>query len=164
MNLITDDEYKRIFKRASIAACRLGFANEASDVAQAVVLSFVQNPATKQTVNQAVIDYVRANGERVRGGAFRVSLRGCAEFREEIFTKGLDKITQNTREELLDFERYLHLLEGEERCLIVLSYVWGLSHVEIAYCFGIDNPSTISYRIRKIHHKIKVILDDKRTT
>jgi len=62
---VTDEEAKKFRARAILSATKFGFAEDAEDFAQDVLLSFVSRPGTSQTIDQAIIDCIRNKYGRV---------------------------------------------------------------------------------------------------
>lgn len=137
--------------------------DEAEDIAQSVLLAFIKNPQSKQTVEQAVIDYVRQNGGRSRGGALRIKLLDRKHCLPEEYLSTHSSTTRSTGHELQSFERYLNNLETSDRCIAVLRFVWELSVEEIGYCFGVSD-SRISQRLTSIQAKISRTLEAEKQT
>jgi hypothetical protein len=56
---MSNDEALKFYNRAIIQAKMLGFKRARYDIAQDVLIKFIKNPDSKQTVEQAAIDVVR---------------------------------------------------------------------------------------------------------
>lgn len=56
-----------------------------------------------------------------------------------------------------------HFLEGEQRIIFILRYIWGFSEPEIGFCFGLT-MSAISLRIKAIHEVLAKRVKNKTPT
>lgn len=148
---------RKFLNRAKFVSKKYGYSDEAEDISSEVMLRYVKNPDSKSTVEQVVIDYIRQNGRRTRGGAHRISLRECEHPDDFENLSSLCVGPGSTRDNYESFERYLKCLEKEDRVIAVLKYVWDFTGQEIGYCFGVAE-SRVSQKLKKIQKRISQTL------
>lgn len=154
---------KKIYSRARFVAIKYGHTQEAEDIAQSVLLQFIKNPKSKQTVEHAVIDYLRQNDWKSRGKSRRFCLFNRAQQDDRFEIESIPAVFGSNGHGHESFERYLNCLKTEDRIITVLRYKWSLSESEIGYCFGISD-SRVCQRIKSIHKRIqKEISEDSQT-
>lgn len=149
-----DDTARKLYSKAKAVAARYWFPQEAQDVAQDVLVSYLKNPNSKQTVTQAVIDWARRNGSTTRRGNKRLCLldaNTCVD--DEYLLRVAHDAGYFTRS-LLNFEEQIKGLASIDRCIAVLRFVWGFEIEEIAYCFGMS-ASRVSLAIGRIQQSLK---------
>lgn len=100
-----NDFINRVYRHAKLSARQLGFDREADDLAQDVLVSYLNNPKSKQTVKQACIDAIRA-----RFGCTRSNVSGKSKIKR---IPGSRKISNRTH---LDFEKVFknHIQENKD--------------------------------------------------
>lgn len=158
-----DATIRKLSRRAQYVARKYWHPDEAEDIAQSVLLSYLKNPESKQTVEQVVIDYLRQNGGRTRGGAHRICLLDGHHSDEEIDLFVFDKSARSSGEQLSGFERYLVGFETKDRCIAVLRYVWGLTEKEIGFCLGLTE-SRISQRLCGLKTRLEKVIEKHQPT
>lgn len=150
---MTDEQAKKLLMRAKASAKRLGFGSIAEDLAQAVLLRFCEGRGQHQTVDQAVIDAIRAEfgSPRTPGHERRKAVQRPVAGMEAARGIGVEP------RDGLDFERLTGMLEERDRAIAKLIYVWGLTEQEIGDLFGISE-SRISQRHTVIQARLSEAL------
>lgn len=154
---MTDVEIRLLTRRAKSVAVEQGFREDAEDLAQEVVLAFLKNPESKQTVKQAVIDAVRKDRGRSGGSEKRhdrthLALEDVPELpgNDDPPPTGALPLPPDWFRILTD----LRNLRPYARAMFVLYHGWGLDNHEVGVCFGIT-PSDARYQIRKVEWMIR---------
>lgn len=160
MNKEELDHFKKV---VSITARKLGFINEAEDMASHILLRRLDGGGKKQNIYYAVIDYLRTNSLGTRRGEpkktfFELSHEDGEENAEVTMALQFTNktISREYRDSLSDFEKTIEAceLKKDERALIVLYYVYGFDLREIGGIFGVTE-SAMSIRKSVIESKIK---------
>lgn len=155
-----DATFRKLYKRALYEARRYWHPDEAEDIAQEVLASFIKNPNSRQTIRQAVIDYVRANGAQIRSGGSRVCLLAAQQVVNEDALFNHRSEQRSIPQEFSAIEPFLEQLESVERCACTLYYVWGFTYDEIGHALGVSE-SRVAQRFAVILRKVKYWLSDK---
>lgn len=110
------------------------------DCSQDIIVSWMQHPEWRQTVDQAVIEHLRTDTGRKGAPNYEKKLNfkmGQVSFEES----GLDKVltTKETKrtEDKLDYEALVDNLLPRHRIVTKLYYEWGLLLHEIADILGV---------------------------
>ncbi len=121
----------------------LGFYDHADDGAQHIALKYLENPDSKQTIDQAVIDYLRKTfgrpdrpGPRLNEG--NEVKYGCMDDHAQTPAHELEP------DRLLERLNRTHL-KPQERASLVLFFRWGFSCREIGQLFGTTEAGASQY-------------------
>jgi DNA-directed RNA polymerase specialized sigma24 family protein len=142
--------FEKISRRAEWLAKTMGIPELAQDIAQEVVLGFVENPEKRQSVRNAVIDAIRANFGNSN------SLPGQLKQKERY---GI-QVEQGAEDPVKNDFDLLGKTNPQDRAMYILKYKWGLSGVEIGQVFGVSG-SRVSQRITNMQNKIKKYVVEK---
>lgn|GEM_PF-5308001 len=148
-------DHEKLLSRYRYIARGLGFQGDCEDIAQEAYLGGLKNPHWKQTARQRVIEAIRGIYGRTVGGICRDPLlnRLVDEYEEEIQLSSTGS-SEEARINGYDFKRAVEVLQGEERVIFFLIYVWGFKEKEVGDCFGVSE-SRISQRLKKIQKNIQ---------
>lgn len=149
------EEITNISRIAKHYARRWGCAHIAEEVSQEVLLLYVsilksKTRRTIPTVKQMTIDCLRNMGPYRRNGSqdpldASTGTEGLLSWLED--TRGTE--TPRRVEESLP-----RGISREERAILVLHYVWGLTEKEISFCFGMSHgwahQILIQFRLRGV--------------
>lgn len=130
---MTNEEYLKLKKRIEFVYSRkfsyLKFDPE--DVSSEIITRWI-GKKTGQTVDQAIIDFIRKyhGDSRLPGFARKTSITSPRQIDDA-------RDCQYELDDGLNFEDYSKGLRGEERAIMVLLHKWGFNEKEIADCFGI---------------------------
>lgn len=142
--LMESDVAETIHRKAAGYARRLGFMEQAEDIAQSVMLKYSEGLGQHQAVEHAVIDEVRkrfGRSEKDRENKSReISLLEEVACFPDV-------------EDQFDVHWAINKLEDMDRVIVCLRLLWGLSGKEIGYCLGVSE-SRISQRLREIEKKL----------
>ena len=128
---------------------------DAEDIFQEVVLSYIKKPDSKQTIDQAIIDASRCYGltERRCGSDALASIRRQkGRSMVEIENRNFSQCPQD---DLLNFESSLFSLKKAERIIIILKYKYGFRGKEISYLFNVTE-SRIAQILKEVLNKISL--------
>lgn len=145
-----NEKANELRRRAKLSAVRKGFTEDSDDLAQEVLLSFLEGRGQHQTVDYAVIDAIRRDRGDSRNGRFKPRKR---ERRPHCELKEHHSIGES-HESRGDFERIIGLLKGGRRAIAVLFFEWELTQKEIGNCFGITE-SRVSQWILEIESVLR---------
>lgn len=142
--------------KALFSAKKFGFGEHAEDLAQEMLLKFLENKETRQTVDQAVIDAIREEfgNPNTAGYELRRARDNAIPVDELIDSLTLRGSIGETPTSALDFERYLEMFEDMERATICLVFKWGFSLKEVGHCFGVTE-SRVSQILKDILGRIR---------
>jgi RNA polymerase sigma factor (sigma-70 family) len=150
---------EKILRRAKTSARKRGFGEHADDLAQEVLLSFVEGRGRHQTIDQAVIDAIRRTFGDSRSDHHQLrracDWKGLTPRVLEIHGK-----SESDRGCEIGFERIVSLLGGPDRAIIKLRYQWGFREREIGDLFGLTE-SRISQRLKDIQTRLHWVLADE---
>lgn len=132
---MTNDTAQNFHKRALLSATKFGFAQHREDIAQEVLCRFAAGKGRHQTIDQAVIDVIREDFGRTTLPGFqaRSALRNASSIVEVSDRPSPLPLPDNR----VGFDGFIDLLSGNERTVVVLTYLWGLNEKEIGYCLGV---------------------------
>lgn len=148
-----NDEARELRERARGRATQTGFFDDADDLAQEVMLSYLSGNGAHQKVGHAVIDATRKLKGDPRTEVFAV--RSAFESMGE----GIENESEGIEDfsEILDRKQKLNALldalQGADRVLVCLLIIYGMDHREISYCFGVTE-SRISQRLGGLSTRI----------
>lgn len=145
---MTNGEYQKIRKR--IAYKRRFNPTDWEDIAHDVVVSKLEKPSSKQSIDQAMVDLLRKRFGDPRTSTFdeRRSAYRVREFDKEVEAPEKDDSFY------LDVERRLGILGPVERAMILLGSIWGLHQREIGMLFDLTE-ARVNQLLREIERKMK---------
>lgn len=150
-------DLEEIHKRAISSAFKYGFGEYAEDLAQEVVLDFLEGRSEFGTVDQATIDVIRRNFGRPGTPGFE--RRQHLTHAHSIFTEDGEETIGTSAPESAglrgDIERGLGCLSPDERLIFELSHIFGLLNKEIALELDVSE-SRISQKLMQIESKLRV--------
>jgi DNA-directed RNA polymerase specialized sigma24 family protein len=144
------NEAEKFRRRAKLSATRKGFAEDSDDLAQEVLLNWLEGGGQHQTVDYAVIDAIRRDRGDSRNGQFEPRKR---ERRPHCELKEFHSVDQFD-ESRGDFERITSMLKGGRRAVAVLFFEWGLTQKEIGGCFGVTESAVCNW-LRQIEDVLR---------
>lgn len=146
---LTDDEIRTWIERLKSYARGRGYPQLADDFSQEAIAKYLQG--RKATFEQLLTDFLRAEygdtrphncnaRSRATHGMQSLDTHDFGNLPVAIGSFGRD--ADGIRE-------YLGGLEPDQRCIIILRYVWSFREAEIADCFGVTE-SRICQRLKRI--------------
>lgn len=159
---MTDAEANKFRKRALISAAKYGFSEHAEDIAQEVLLHFLEGRGKSQTVDQAVIDSIRRKFGRV--GATGFSARNALAMAESIETEdGQREFTAPISGGQLvdddrDLERVGRLFEGVDAVIFRMRFKEEMLQDEIAKVLGVTE-SRICQRVKSMESEMRTWIE-----
>lgn len=149
---MTNDRAKAIRKRAMRALSIKGVDHDTcEDLAQDVLCKYAAGLGKHQTVDQAVIDALRAQlgDPRKPGHSKRRDLLKTLRL-----TASENGHTSIANEAGNQFHSLMGKLKGMERATLCLTHLWGFDVYEIAYCYGVS-PGRISQIKNAAHARLE---------
>lgn len=141
---------RRVFNRLS------GGLGDADECAQEILLGMLEGRHQHQTVDQAVIDYLRSQFGR-KGEPSYIGRQNLARA-HHVEPGELDRLlpvdSRRGVDDGVDFKRMLRGLESIDKACFKLFYGWGLSEVEISDLFDVS-ASRISQRIERVSKRVR---------
>lgn len=156
----SDDEIRSLTKRISYSCKKYKIKNdEVDDIVQDILLKFYENKDSKQTIDQAVIDYIRKNYGDSRTEAGRKK-QNKIELIENTFIKN-DCDFNNL---ILDANFFIKNLSKTDRVIFLLKEVFSFDENEIGYLFDVG-ASRICQRYKgiqkRLHERVEKETADK---
>lgn len=154
---LSGDELTRLYDKILRTCQRWGLSQDAEDIAQTVILGYLEGRSTHQMIKHSIIDVLRAQqgrkGSRVLSE--KKNLRHAMPIKNELLEapepdghiKGFSKIHE------LDFRKKIEVLAPNEHCMIFLIVVWGFTQSEVADCFG-TSESWVCQKLAVIKEKL----------
>jgi hypothetical protein len=142
---ITKEDILKIHKFAIVRFSKV------QDVDDFVSVALLKKITTKQTLQQAYIDYLRATrGRNETKKNFKLLLDNNSRVIPLVDNYGAQ--TPNPIKNIL-FSDIIKKVRKQLRAIIILKLIWGLTNKEISYCFGM-NESRISQILKEICLKL----------
>ena len=146
---MTDQEAKRIALTAKHVTAKANLYDHAEDIAQDVLLNYLEGKGKHQAIALSTIDMIRK-----RFGSTRVSESSRSQRHNLAYATELVDTPNRGRCESTDpFETPLDLLNLKERVTVFMTYVWGLQQSEIAICLDVSEQ-----RVYQIHREAIEVL------
>lgn len=147
-------------KRAIYSAHKFGFGELAEDIAQEVVLDFLEGRSESSTVDQVAIDVIRRRFGRP--GTPNFESRKSLRLAQSIVTEDGEETIGACDSELAgmrgDIERGLRCLSPVERLIFELSHIFGMKQKEVADELGVTE-SRVSQRLTQIESKLRMTMN-----
>jgi RNA polymerase sigma factor (sigma-70 family) len=149
----------KLRKRAIISAGKYGFSEHAEDIAQEVLLHFIEGRGQSQTIDQAVVDCIRKRfGRPGHPGATAKYALATAESIET--DDGQRDFAAPVRESEFtecerDLERAGRLFKGVDAMIFQMRFREEMLQDEIAKILGVTE-SRVCQRINRIQKELKV--------
>lgn len=156
---MTDTKIREITIKAKMWANCNGFASDAEDIAQHVLIRLYKK--RKAAVDRICIDYVRSAYGRTDKRAYK---NQAAKSNEKRFYSQITdendslETSYKMNTDNLDFNEFQAYLESNDRAIVTLRFKWGMTEKEIADCFGMSEG-----RICQKLKEIKIKLESKIT-
>lgn len=142
---MTRDE-KSLWNYAVRYATRMGFRNDAEDFAQECLLKI--QSGRRSSVENLFIDFIRSQQGRFKE-------KRTAKAREMLSYDLFNERVHGRIEEGNSLTVSLaENLDGQEKAIFCLRYLWGFTELEIAYCFGLTEYA-VCHRLRKTRKILK---------
>lgn len=130
-------DWKKLRVKALIAAKLRGADYASEDIAQDVMVSYLEEKAETSTVSQRTVDALRRHFGRpdtprkVTMDKIKFAKEAkCGDFQTTDSTAAMAAG--------VDVHKMLTLVDGLDRAILILHYMWGMENQEIAYVFGIS--------------------------
>lgn len=147
-----------IRNRARLQAIRYNFREYADDIAQDVVAHYLEGKGKHQTVSQAVIDIIRK-----RFGDTRCDRKAWKSFNNASPIANIDTFADFRNKQDFDFDRLLSFLKNrEQRIIVCLHFIYGVTNRELAYIFGI-HESNMNERIGNALDAMRGKIDESKS-
>jgi hypothetical protein len=162
LNLNKKEDVEKLTRRIKHSFQRITkTTNGSEDCAQQILLRMLEGRHQHSTIDQAVIDYLRANhgNPRVSSYLTRKSVERAAVFEPRDLDRILELSNGGESFNGLDLTECSGFIGGQtDRAVFWLTYKWGLSEAEIGNIFKVSE-SRISQRISRIqkciHARVK---------
>jgi|SRR6185437_617520 len=140
--------------RSSFQKLSKGIGN-ADDCVQEILLRMCEGKCLHQTIDQAVIDYLRTITGRKGMGSYtaRQNLERADSFGPGDLERVLPVDLGRDLADGVDFERMLRAHPWQDRVCFKLRYGWGLSEAEIGNLFGFSE-SRASQRLARVQMRL----------
>ena len=153
---MSEADARRFYRRAKASARSKGFHDDEHELAADVIVKFLENPNTSQTVDQAVGDAIReefgdGRTEHKTEKGRRWNQQRLALMRV-VSGVGNKKIGMAPTQELLDYQLLVDQLPRNQRVMVILLTLFGLNLYEIGFCFGVSS-SRISQVLKNLREK-----------
>jgi RNA polymerase sigma factor (sigma-70 family) len=162
IDFTNEDHVKDLRRRIKVSYfLKTGRLSDWEDCAQSVICSFLENQSGKQTIDHAVIDYLRErSGKKThKGYEARIALENSlAQNGGESLNRIKDANFIEFIHSKLSYEKLMAELEGRNRAVLKLYFEWGLTFKEIGDVFGISE-SRVSQLLADINRYIKKKLE-----
>lgn len=152
---------------------------ESQEVSQDIIVKFLEQPNSGQTVDQFVIDHIRhvwgrvmkdkegRELERSKSSEARKAVRHAASIDEDrVTSKVPDGRATNTRIGSLSPDALRIIVEGvtdsRYRAMMILHYVYGFTEKEVASIFGVSE-GRICQVLKECIGAIKLNIEKKKT-
>ena len=149
MSGIDELRLKKIGTKAYWIAKTMNFREDSKDIAQSVVLKYIANPLSTQSVKHAVIDVVRAmygddrsEDSSKKGRIPHLNIDNC------IVRLKYEKPNQ-------DIQRVIETLDRNDRVIAYLRFVWGMTNREIAEMHNVTEVASGQW-VKRIEDLIKI--------
>jgi len=130
---------KAFRKKAILSALRIGFNQDAEDIAHEAIINRVRGKGKRQSVDQSVVDAIRGNfgKSKYKRKAKRVSVRH------------LDNLENKTipPDSFLNYRKMVKVLDMLDRGIFNLYFEYGYTQAEIGKIFDVS-MTTISLRMK----------------
>jgi DNA-directed RNA polymerase specialized sigma24 family protein len=154
----------RYIERAKIAARKKGFYEDADDLAQSLILAMLEGRHKHATIDQAIIDVIRAEHGRPSSGSFaaKKALRQGVKHLSDADNLKFRSVDPRKRmDDGLDYTRMVKALpKREDKIIFILHHKWGFLNAEIGEMFGVTN-TRINQRLAAIHRNLRVMLENE---
>lgn len=158
--VMTDEQAKKFFKRIKISASKFGFAHEAEDCAQEILLRMLEGRHQHSTIDQAVIDYLRRNhGDKRRlGRAKRENFNHAYSYEQGAYDNTLGACPGEQLEQRMDVDRLIRSIRtkgnGQKwRAIAGMFFVGGYTEAEIADHYNVG-PTRIHQILKEISGRL----------
>lgn len=136
--------YSALHTKVKGVCYRMGIPQDAEDFTQEILLMRLEGLREKQSVFQGVVDAIRRDGRSTRRGR-NVKL---VELSEKLPAPQRDL---DARDEV---DVRLSRIDKMYRAFFVLYYLWGMTHEEIGFCFGMKG-NAVAQRMQKVWGKLE---------
>lgn len=170
---MTEEDAASIYPRALKMARILRHDNaDSEDFAQDAIVDMLARPDSRQNLRFRLLDCIRAEYGRAGSGVYKgrlnydrsvgsqVKLNREALPRDAIASMESYRQSSRVQEGRQGLAEICRCLKKDERALVYLRYVWELTGVEIAECFGIT-PGRLIQKFIEINDKIEKYLVNK---
>jgi DNA-directed RNA polymerase specialized sigma24 family protein len=131
-------------------AIKLGYWREAEDIGQEVMLKLASGRSHHTNNEWLVIDVLREKYSGRKGNRNYQSKKNLLLDSKEFKAHHAPQ----TPEFSSNVSLWISYLRGQERAILILYSLWGLSCIEIAHCFG-ESCASISQKMNLIINKIE---------
>lgn len=157
-----EDTIRRLEKRIKMLLKQRGYHEHVQDASQEILCRYIEK-GKGQTVDQAITDYLRRTFGDTRSKHYQLmrDIKWGDKRVDALAAGAMPRIYQQNNDE---FEHLLEKIKkSEDRAIIVLSFMWGLTNHEIGYCFGVTE-SRICQRVKEIQKRVSkaLSLDEQR--
>ena len=155
-NFSDEKDFKEATERIKASYKNLtGQTQGADDCAQEVIEQYLSGKSAKQTVDQAVIDYLRRDSGRKGETSYtlRQNLRQGQSIDEPVFKNLSVGSVSQSLEDRLEVSRIIGMSHHWERAVMHLTFVEGYGQAEIGHFFGVSE-SRVSQWLARIQKRI----------
>lgn len=153
---LTNDEYKKIVKRVAFYKRKYGnllIDMSEHDLANEVILKYLKNGTTKQTIKQAIIDIIRSKHGRSRGGHDNPRGNFKIQYQQTNDRDEFNYINRGTETNGRDHFEDSKNLRIADKIVFDLYFIWGFSLLELANLFK-KTESRMSQKLKDIVQKL----------
>lgn len=159
---LTPEIILKLQKHIFFATKKYGFVFEFEDISQEILCRLLEGSHQKATMEQAVVDYIRATYGRVKSNLTFKALRQYEHFDSQNFGEGMPQKEDNTKKDNDLIQEMASHLFGSRRAIFLLKNKWGMTYNEIGDLFGFSKQrawqhycSSIGKLKRKLKKKIE---------
>jgi DNA-directed RNA polymerase specialized sigma24 family protein len=165
LNFEKKDEVEKISKRIRISYNKFSKRTDGSDdCVQEILTRMFEGKHQHSTIDQAVIDYLRANhgDTRLPGYSERQKLEYSDSLTERDMERVLGVVDARESSNGLDFDECSRWIGNQvDRAIFWLYYKWGMDEIEIGNIFGFSS-SRVSQRIKRVQECISTRIKAKK--